>query len=131
MFTFINSLSFPILCGLLIVVMSVCFIGAYKRHKQGDRATAILAIIIGISTILAILFRYSQETSAPYILKNIGSKLLDITFALMLISMYIYNLYRYRKGRISEIEKQKLRNFLIVIPIIFLFVLIMVLILGR
>lgn len=130
MFTFINSLSFPLLCGILVVLMGACFFGAYTCNKKGNRAIAVLAVVIGISMIPTIIFRYSQEPAAPLVLKSIGSKILYLTLAVMIISVYIYALYRYRKERISAMEKQKLRITLIGLPVVFLFALIMVLILG-
>lgn len=131
MFTFINSLSFPILCTFLIVIMGACLIGAYNCYRKGDKVTSIIAVVISILTIPIILFRYSQEPTAPLIIKNVGSNMLYITMAIMIIAVYIYALYRYRKCNLSEIEKQKLRITLFGLPITFLFAVIMVLILGR
>lgn len=131
MFTFINSLSFPLLCTFLIVVMGLCLVGAYNCNKKNDKATAVLAVAINILTIPIILYRYSQEPTAPLIIKNIGSNMLYIAMAIMIIAVYIYALYRYRKCNLSEIEKQKLRLTLFGLPITFLFAVIMVLILGR
>lgn len=129
MFIFINSLSFPLLCAFLIAVMGICLAGAYNSYKKNDKATAVLAVAISILTIPIILFRYSQETSAPLIIKNIGSNMLYITMAIMIIAVYIYALYRYRKCNLSEVERQKLQMALFVLPITFLFAVIVLLIL--
>lgn len=130
MITFINSLSFPTLCILLVTVMCICFVGAYKCKKRGDRTQTILAVIMGVSTIPVILFRYAQELKEISILKDISQVVLYMDLAMIIVSLYVYGLHRYRHEVLSGVEKQKIRAALIGIPVIFLFAIIMVMILG-
>lgn len=85
---------------------------------------------MGFATIPVILFRYTQELKEISILKDISQMVLYIDLALIIISLYIYGLHRYRYEVLSGVEKQKIRAALIGIPVIFLFAIIMVMILG-
>ncbi len=130
MMAFVNSLSFPMLFALLFIVMCICFVGAYRCKKKGNKAETVLGIVGGLSTIPTILFRFLQEYVYDSTLNDFGFWVLVADVAVLIITVCAYGVYRYRTTR-SETEKQKLRAGFFMLLITFLYVIIMVIIIEK